>query len=930
MEKIIGSVQVPAPIENNNNVYMINKEENTMKNLSVAIVINNNAYTKKYDELAAYGIYELLIQAGEIAILSDDDGFFRTNSAELNQCKRVYGAPANARLEAYEQMYMPVEALTDEEEAELASMSRQQRREAQRELEKLQGVCAMRHWNLFTNERKTTMVFSSVLYRKVKSMGYLPQDVFVCLKTEIPEVYDNSPAELQQQVYDAKVKLDNIAANGLLFEGRKYKYFFAGASNARKCTTLFVREDLYATLGNWIMCGLKSGDMMVAPNKRDAYLGLTASATRPFCNEFGCNLDPSRVAIVPDKYVTVKSVVDFVDKTGNVTFDVLRNIEINAFDGMGTIRSEISRSTAFTMRSFWIKAAVFPTDFDAVCEKLGANKLVDVWGNEHNVEDLDVILTASCFKMWKLYTSWNEYLKHFNDRNAEFCVCVAEHALRRKSMSYQQGQTLQGDINDAEHFANKTKDILDSFKAQNKAVKLLPATMKPVVRAYPELLAHWYTNLTLQECYTSRRNEALGGKVLDIGYISFNAPDMVAFWQHVLGLEVEGILHAGQCLCAQAKGRVMDVTRNPHLDNAHVLLFNAKSKIEGYEAFFMGPTVYFNMYDLTTVRLRADYDGDHVFWSQDHDLINLVRKSADILGHRPIDWDAPEGNKTKISNAVLAEMLKMRTKASQIGIYADNLTKVWGNANDWLREGRINTEKYRKIIAYLTWAGNVLIDAAKHGSANVEMPKWMKDIMKDAQFPSFIEYAKANDSRPVGSDVWKEKCRETDSFLDMYTDFVEKNVSAKLEVEGVEDMIFDINVLLNDPKSKIIVGLLGTGIYNKHTGQFENEGLFAKIAFRSAKERNDIRKSDDEGKEKLLEALANVRYAEAYIELEKYAAERGYTMINVCDNVTRWLFKTESVQNNVKLAKPLYEMYFGIFGDMLADIAKRNLEAASV
>ena len=926
MEKIIGSVQVPAPIESNNNIHMINKEENTMKNLSVAIIINNIAYTKKYDELAAFGIYELLIQSGEVAIISDDNDFFRTNCAELPEYKRVYGAPANVRLEAYEEMLLPAEALNEAEEADLAEMSRQQRRAAQRELEKMQGICAMRHYDLFTGERKTTMVFSSVLYRKVKSMGYLPKDVFVCLKTEMPEVYKSSELELQQKVYDAKTKLDEIAANGLLFEGRKYKYFFAGASNARKCTTLFVREDLYATLGNWIMCGLKSSDMVVAPNKRDAYLGLTASATRSFSSEFDSILDPNRVAVISDKYVTVQSVVDFVDKTGSVHFDVNRDIEINAFDGMGTIRKEISKKTAFTMRSFWIKAAVFPSDFDAVCEKLGANKLVDVWGNEHNIEDLDVILTASCFKMWKQYASWDEYVKHFNDRNAEFCVCVAEHALRRKSMSYQQGQTLQGDVNDAEHFANKTKSVLEGYKEQKKAIKLLPATMKPVVRAYPEMLSHWYVNSTLQDCYTSRRNEALGGKMLDIGYISFNAPDMVAFWQHALGLKVEGILHAGQCLCAQAKGRVMDVTRNPHLDNAHVLLFNAKSKIEGYEAFFMGPTVYFNLYDLTTIRLRADYDGDHVFWSQDYDLINLIRKSANVLGHRPIDWDAPEGSKTKITNSVLADMLKMRTKASQIGIYADNLTKVWGNANDWLREGRITESQYRSMIAYLTWAGNVLIDAAKHGSANVEMPKWMNDIMKEAQFPSFIEYAKANDSRPVGSDVWKEKCHETDSFLDMYTDFVEKNVSGKLEVEGTEDMIFNVNTLLNDPLCKIIPGLLGTGRCNRSTGKFEGEGLFASIAFRAAKDREDVEDSDN--KEALVEALNSVRYAEAYIELEKFAAQNGRTMIDVCDNVTRWIFKTESIQNNVKLAKVLYDMYFGVFGDMLENIVKQNREAA--
>ena len=779
MEKIIDSVQVPAPIESNNTIHMINKEENTMKKLSVAIVLDNKAYTKKYDEPTAFGIYKTLTDSGEVAILSDENGFFQTNCAELPEYKRVYGDVANAKLNAVQNLYeknlQHAETCRKSEEDPLAEKLRLLHRDARNKMKKKYSLCAMRHYDLLTGECETTLEFSNALYRKVKSLGYSPKDVFVYLKTEIPEVIKTSDLELRRKIVNANAKLNEIATNGLLFEGRKYKELFASA----KSTVLFVREDLYESLNDWLMCGLDS-DTIADSDKRDAYSDQTASAFRPFSSKFSRPLDPNRVAIIPDKYVTVQST------------------EMNAFNGMGTFRyKHFWEINAFTMRSFWINALVFPSDFDAVCEKLDANKLVDVWGNEHNIEDLDVILTASCFKMWKQYASWDEYVKHLNSRNAEFCLRAAGLCTPYRPVSDLQGHAQLGDVNDAERFANKTKSVLDSYKDKWLAINLLPAPMRYVVDKYPEMLSHWFVNNTLQDCYASRRNEALGGKMLYAGFVNFNAPDMVAFWQHILGLKGEGILHAGQCLHPHARYREMDVTLNPNSNNAHISFFNARSKLdEGYEPFFIAPAVYFNMYDLIAIRQRADHDSDHVFWSQDHDLINLVHKSATV------------------------------------------------------------------------------------------------------------------------------KAKNTNSFLDSYTYFVKENVPSKLEVENIERMNFYVNCLLKNPLCEVIPGLLGTGRYNKNTGKLEGEGLFTSIAFRFAKNRENV--EDSANKEALVKTLNNARYAKAYLELEKFATQNGYTMFDVCDNVTRWIFGTENIQKDMKFAKVLYDMYFGVFGDMVASIVDHN------
>lgn len=46
-------------------------------------------------------------------------------------------------------------------------------------------------------------------------------------------------------------------------------------------------------------------------------------------------------------------------------------------------------------------------DFATVVAK--KEYIVDAWGNKQYVKNIDVILTVSQFKMWKKYSSWEEY-----------------------------------------------------------------------------------------------------------------------------------------------------------------------------------------------------------------------------------------------------------------------------------------------------------------------------------------------------------------------------------------------------------------------------------------------------------------------------------------------------------------------------------------
>jgi hypothetical protein len=310
---------------------------------------------------------------------------------------------------------------------------------------------------------------------------------------------------------------------------------------------------------------------------------------------------------------------------------------------------------------------------------------------------------------------------------------------------------------------------------------------------------------------------------------------------------VTGYLKAGECYCNNATSGFVDVTRNPHLDNAHVLLNNVTEC-----PLAEGPTMFINILDMTTIQLRADYDGDHVWYSQDSHLLNLVNRTYDELKNIPIDWDAPKAPKGDITKSAIATFITNLIHGSEIGLYADALTKMW------------NAGYNRNVCDWLTYAGNVLIDAAKHGSIKIEKPDEVQDLNK-ISLPMFAMYAKANADHPANTDYWlKERttksgkilpprCKEADSFLDKYSKLVKENIPEILVIEKVEedktddstkveDLVFNLTDMMLD-KHRPVYGLSNLskkGYFDRETGTYKGCGKFQEVAFRHSSEWNKL------------------------------------------------------------------------------------------
>ena len=777
--------------------------------------------------------------------------------------------------------------------------------------------------NLIENKVETISMFTSAFTDKLDTMGIDPKDAIVKICAECPKVEEAEAI--------VKATLANYCAEGYMVNGNIYDAFCAGASDARKATATWLRHDLVPELGKWAMCGLSTKNMKLAINKYMAYIGLLFSASKPFADVFGKKVDIRRVAIIKDAEVVVNAIADLVTME-SVSHKINREMVINAFDGFGIVRKELTKGESITIRGPWLKAFVQATNwsklFGFCCDSGIKASFVDFWGNEIQLKDVDMILTESCFKTVKLYESWDQYCTAFEELGHEIRVCVREHAPKLKGLPYQQGQTLLGNEDDAMSFAMHAKKTVYKYHDVAGAPKLLRGAHQQAAKMYPALMTEAHTKRAMQEMYTTKRNDMLGGRIPELGTNAFGAPDLKAFVEHLFGLEIVGFLKAGECCCLTDEEGLIDVTRSPHLDNAHVILNNRHDM-----PFAEGPTLFINIFDTTTIRLRCDYDGDHFWKSKFKKLLELVERTYETLKNIPIDWDVAKAEKVQITKSGVANFIINLIHGSEIGLYADALTKMWNKAYD------------QDVCDWLTYAANVLIDAAKHAAIKIQKPEAVTDLNK-VSLPLFAMYAKADADRPLG-DYWlKERkvmtrsgkevtlpprCAYSGSFLDMYSKKVQENVTETLTVEGLDNEIFDVTKMMIDAHRKIgrLTGLSKKGIYNPNTNKFDDCGVFQEIAFRHSTEWNKLvgdtsffahrREWEEEvAKEARKEIIAWARAQ--YSDCNDVSDER---IEDACyDIIIRNIFNTKMSDGMDTVIK---QAFWRIYGDKCVKVLKKNL-----
>ncbi len=246
-------------------------------------------------------------------------------------------------------------------------------------------------------------------------------------------IFDRDPkftkAAKKQKKAEAMFTSDGIELDfGLGF--KRYLAFERSASMSRDCRLSFVCKDYLDELRERMMLGMTIGKCQLS--KLYAYNGLMF--TSGFRYEDKSIWNSRRIVVVDNPVTTVKG-VDVITVEDDGSDDSLRryrrveqktDVDVLEFDGEGLISFELADSidnmyvcapihSSFQIRMPYIKGVVHKVDYKAMFRELGVEYIIDLWGERHNISDVDMILTKSMFKGFGWMTenglTWGEYLK---------------------------------------------------------------------------------------------------------------------------------------------------------------------------------------------------------------------------------------------------------------------------------------------------------------------------------------------------------------------------------------------------------------------------------------------------------------------------------------------------------------------------------------
>lgn len=284
-------------------------------------------------------------------------------------------------------------------------------------------------------------------------------------------IFDRSGARKKYRVRQEKAKvLFRPEGVSLDFGSGPHRYlaFERSGSMSRQARLSFIREDFYDAVRRRIMMDMTIGDCQLS--KLYAYNGLMLSSG---IRIDGIGIDrPHRVVVIDnptrtERNVSVITVEDDVTQSSTRKYhrvEKKEDIEITCFDGEGLISKEYARvvdeklcgkkvHTSFQIRMPYVKGMLHEVDFKDFLTLCGTDTITDLWGMEHSVRDVDVILTKSMFKGYGWLTasgmSWEDYWAVFRKyRHALYITNVSkEKPEKTTELNYQFLTTvsIQGD-----------------------------------------------------------------------------------------------------------------------------------------------------------------------------------------------------------------------------------------------------------------------------------------------------------------------------------------------------------------------------------------------------------------------------------------------------------------------------------------------------
>ena len=498
---------------------------------------------------------------------------------------------------------------------------------------------------------------------------------------------------------------DQILKRGLLIGDKKYIFYTATSNQMKQGEFVLVQEDFYYKNEKKFMCGL-TDDIINQKGgcnrgKYLAYKGLPLSAS---IVPEGYGIDIDKCLVVPDFETVINEEVECID-IDHVKREINKierrkeDVLIPQTDGAGMFLPGVLPASA-QIRCAHLKGAVFPFDFrkflgQKEVEGIKPDPVVkDAWGNTHDVikEDIQVIFTASQLKLWKYYSSWEEYKKAFHENGMKISINKFAETEPKgyAKTSYQFIQTLSTEkLTDEklEELCADTVEYLDKMKTDLDTMIRIASKgddyISLALEQYKELAYDEYIQNKLESKFKSERNDARGNKlILKDSLYSYICPDLYAFctWLFCGIGNPKGIIprnYVYNSFFNERQYEVVDCLRSPHLYVEHGIRNLVKDEtLNRCKEWFNDYDTVVSSHDLLCRLLMFDVDGDEILLTPNKALIDCV--PDDIV---PLYYVPFEAAKSEINNKAVYDAIVSSMENTQIGDISNVMTKNYNNPN---------------------------------------------------------------------------------------------------------------------------------------------------------------------------------------------------------------------------------------------------------
>lgn len=552
-----------------------------------------------------------------------------------------------------------------------------------------------------------------------------------------------------------------LARNGFDLNGKHYVRFMVGSGQMRRNTVSFINEELFDYMQERLMCGLNDKIKTINLAKLSAYFALSFSSV--------LWVREPRVCVIKDfDTVIPNQKVNWINKheEGNTVEQIYKDIKLNSADGQGLIDPNMARLWAedmhlnyvpcsFVVRTAFIKGNLVPFDFKAYAKEHGVLKIKDRYGTEYNVEDIDVLLSESQFKMAKYYSSWEGYLSYHKTYNLKWGVARynKEYDDEYVLTNYQYIQVLnltKEDISglvsytinwiknicsgDIKYALTYNVGVKNPTLSVDSIINSCSSTFTKAIIKNPEMLKDGFVQRKIYNSIKESIRQAKIGRIWVRGNYSFMISDPVAQCRSALGLSPDGLLPANYVYSNFWNNRGVDgeicLLRSPltHYSEVNIQrLANTDEMKKWYKYIYSG--IIYNIYDISVVKhADSDFDGDICMSTNNpYFLKGAKREELPIM----YDKEAVPTQKITLPNQIRCDVKGLDTKVGQITNYSTSMLAMLP-----LFKGEKQTEQREEIetrLKLLRELQGAEIDKIK-GTTPPNFPKswrhWVK-INKD-------------------------------------------------------------------------------------------------------------------------------------------------------------------------------------------------------